>query len=220
MGLTPDTKIGKIEFCEAHVADWTANSVAMGSSVVEVGAWSAQVTDARAALAASEAADLAARNALNELNTIIDSMMDKTAAIIGQVRSRSKLIGNTAWTLASLPVPATPTPAGAPGIPYGFKVKLSNIGAIEFKWKNTDGRGSVYAIYRALDGSGVFTNLGGTNLKRFTDSTVPEGTSSIVYRVQAIRSTGTSDWGILNVAFGGGASGMFVTEGKPLKAAA
>src|SRR6476660_7431048 len=110
MALIPDTKIGRIEFCEAHVAPWTANSAAMGSSASAVTAWAALVTAARTKYTALQAAELARRNALTDLNDAIAPMMEATSSIIQQVRSKAQLSGDGIYSLASLPVPATPAP--------------------------------------------------------------------------------------------------------------
>src|SRR3954470_16861705 len=124
MGITPKTIVGKIQFAEEHVQPWTDHAVPMGSSVSAVTDWHGKVTAARAAFAAQQGAELARRNATNELHLAVDEMMTATASIIASVRSKAKMDGDAIYSLASLPVPTPPSPAPAPGKPSDLTVAL------------------------------------------------------------------------------------------------
>lgn len=102
-----------------------------------------------------------------------------------------------------LNVRKAPSPAQRPETPYGFTIELGTIGEIRLRWKNRKATGCVYDIQRQINGTGDPVMIGRTGKKRFVDQTVPAGTSKIQYRVQAVRSTGASDWGIINVFIGG-----------------
>ena len=56
MGTVPVNKVGKIEFYETHIDQWSSNALAIGLSVAECGALAALVTTARADLVAQEIA--------------------------------------------------------------------------------------------------------------------------------------------------------------------
>jgi hypothetical protein len=63
----------------------------------------------------------------------------------------------------------------------------------------------------------------GTDEKKFTDETLPGGSMSVTYQMQAVRSTAVGEWVQFNVNFGigsGGAITASVTEGVPAKIAA
>ena len=154
-------------------------------------------------------------------------MMTDTAAIISQVRAAAKNGGDAIWTLASLPVPPTPGPAPAPGQPTDPKISLSQTGVLtlSFSCANPAGTsGTIYQIWRKIDG-GPKTYLFGVGEKKFSDATIPAGTSTIVYLIQAVRSTLVGEWSTFNVQFGveseGGMMKVTVTEGAgPKKIAA
>jgi hypothetical protein len=226
MSLIPDSKVGKIEFCENHVTPWTANAVAMGSSAAAVTAWSAQVSAARDAYTAQQAAQSAAMDATTNLNLALQALMDSTASVIKQVRAKADISGDGVYALASLPVPATPSPKPAPGKPTDFTVELDESGALNLGWKcpNPPGTsGTIYQIWRRIGADGEFAYLGGSGDKTFIDSTIAAGSSQVTYQIQAVRSTGVGPWAQFNVNFGvggGGAMMASVTEGKPTKIAA
>ncbi|HSV13219.1 MAG TPA: hypothetical protein VLI90_03105 [Tepidisphaeraceae bacterium] len=212
MGLIPDTKIGKIEFCESHVSPFTTNAVAIGTTAPAVTAWSALVTAARAAYTAQQAAQLAAKNATTNLNVAVGAMMDATSSIIKQVRAKADLSGNGVYALASLPVPATPTPVGPPGTPTNFTVSLDQTGVLKLKWKcaNPAG-GTIYQVWRRTTPTGEFAYLGGSGTKDFVDATIPAGSSQVTYQIQGVRSTAVGEWAQFNVNFGVGSGGAFAT---------
>jgi hypothetical protein len=222
MSLIPDTKVGKIEFAENHVDPWTTNSVPMGSSAPAVTSWSALVTAARAAYVAQQAAQLAAKDATVTLDLAIKSMMESTASIIKQVRAKADLVGDSVYALASLPVPATPSPKPAPGKPTALVVSLDETGALELAWKCANPAGSsgtIYQVWRQVGESAAPTYLGGTGTKKFVDSTLPGGSTLVVYTIQAVRSTASGPVATFNVRFGVGGGGMAmvasVTEATP-----
>ncbi|HEX3355954.1 MAG TPA: hypothetical protein VHS31_03140, partial [Tepidisphaeraceae bacterium] len=127
---------------------------------------------------------------------------------------------------AQIPAPATPSPKPAPGTPSNFKVSLDGNGALNLAWKcnNPAGTsGTIYQVWRRIGGVGDFSYLGGTGDKTFIDDTLPAGSSSVTYQVQAVRSTAVGAWAQFNVNFGVGGSGAMitsVTESAPVKAAA
>ena len=71
-------------------------------------------------------------------------------------------------------------------------------------------------------GSGEFQFVGGVGEKKFVDQTVPAGSTTITYQLQAVRSTASGEWAQFNVNFGvsDGALTALVTDGVPVKIAA
>jgi hypothetical protein len=125
-----------------------------------------------------------------------------------------------------LSVRNVPTPVTELGTPNKFKVALLGNGSLLIKWQCASPRasGMIYEIYRKIAGEADFTYMGGTGEKKWTDSSIPAGTSQITYQIQAVRSTATGGWAQFNVNFGtGGGSGATqptVTEGEAVKIAA
>lgn len=210
MGVTPNTIIGKIQFAEDHVQAWTDNSVPMGSSAAAVTDWHGKVTAARAAFAAQQGAELARKNATNDLHLAVNAMMEATSSIVQSVRSKAKIAGDSVYSLASLPVPSAPSPKPAPGKPTDPKISLDETGllTLSFKCENPVGTsGTIYQVWRQIGESGTLTYLGGVGEKKFVDDTLPAGSTNIVYQVQAVRSTAKGPWATFNVRFGQGGPG-------------
>jgi len=226
MSLIPDTKVGKIEFCENHVTPWNTNSVAMGSSAAAVTAWQAKVETARNAYTAQQAAQSVAKDATTDLNLAINAMIDATTSIIKQVRAKADISGDSVYSLASLPVPATPSPVPPPGKPTNLTVLLDETGVLQLAWKCNNPAGStgtIYQVWRQIGEAGTLQYLGGVGEKKFTDDTLPAGSANVMYQIQAARSTAVGLWATFNVKFGvssGGAITASVTEGGPAKIAA
>lgn len=110
-----------------------------------------------------------------------------------------------------LSVRDTPSPMGDPGVCTDFRVTLNGDGTLLFKWKckNPVGaHGTIYQIWRRIGGVGEFAYVGGAGQKEFLDATVPAGTTSLTYQIQAIRSTAAGPWVQFNVGFGQPSAGL------------
>ena len=107
-----------------------------------------------------------------------------------------------------------------------MKAGLEANGALKLTWKCSSPRasGMTYQIYRRATPEGEFEYLGGTGEKKWTDNTLPAGSSQITYQLQAVRSTAVGPWAQFNVNIGvssaSGAAKATVTEGEPVKIAA
>ena len=225
MSVVPKKKIDMIEFYENHVGPWTTNAVAIGTSASAVTDLDTKTDTARAKWVARQAAQASAEAATIELNVAVEVMATAGAAIIKQVRAKAEMSGDGVYALAQIPVPATPSPVGAPGTPSNFKVQLRQDGTLDLRWKcaNPAGcDGTMYQVYRRVGSAGEFTYLGGSGEKEFTDATVPAGASAITYKIQGVRSTAVGEWGEFNVNFGtgsGGAATATISEAGPKMAA-
>src|SRR4051812_22398654 len=135
MAMIPQSLVGKIEFFENHMADWTANAVAIGSSAAEITALQAKVAAARDSYLAQQTAQETAKSRTLTLRDDIDSMMNAGSDVIKKIRSKAATDGNTVYTLANIPAPATPSPVPAPGQPTNFTVELGADGSLTLKWK-------------------------------------------------------------------------------------
>ena len=211
MGLMPKKKIEQLGFCEAHVEPWTDNAVAIGSSAPTVADFSTKTTAARAAYVVKQAAEEAVRNANADFDMALLAATTAAADIIKQVRAKAATSGNSIYTLASLPIPATPAPVGPPGTPEALKIELNPDGSLKmtFKCPNPAGsHGTLYHVFRSTTGaSDDYTFVGGAGERKFTDSTVPSGLSIVYYKIQAVRTTAIGVAGEFIVRFGNGAAG-------------
>jgi len=213
MRVMPVSKLGKIEFCEEHLARWQANAA-------DIGADAAVMVDLRTGTAAARAAYLrqqelqnAARAATIEFNLAVADMEAVASGVLRQIRLKAATAGESVYALAAIPVPTAPSRLAPPGQPCDFYVRLDASGALELRWKCKNPAGStgtIYQVWRKVDGTDGFTHLGATGVKCIIDDTLPAGSSQVTYQVQAARSTAVGPWAtfIVNLGVSGGGAMM------------
>ena len=207
MAVVPKASVDKISFYENHTTPWSTNATAIGTTTVVVTDLTTKTTAARAAYNAQQAAQAAAKAATLTYAAAVAAMGDAGAAIITQIRAKAATAGDGVYALAQIPAPATPTPVGPPGTPTDFGVKLAQNGAVTLTWKcaNPAGAGgTMYQVFRRSTATGEFAYVGGSGERRFVDLTIPHGSSSVTYQIQAVRSTSVGPWAQFNVNFGAG----------------
>ncbi len=205
--VMPKPVPARIQWCENHVAPFTTNATSLGINATIATDFQTKTEAARAALAARDTAEDALRNANNDLRLAMIAVSDAGAGIIKAVRGRAETVGDSVYSLASIPVPATPAPRPAPGEATGFKVELQADGSINVSWKcdNSGSSGTQYQVWRRIGGGeGEFTFMAGTGEKKFVDYTIPAGSSQVTYQIRATRPTGAGPWAQYNVNFGVG----------------
>jgi hypothetical protein len=230
MGVVPDTRLGKIEFYEAHITPWTTNAAGIGLTPASVTALGTLTAAARTAFNAAEAARQAAKAATQNFYDKVRDMhsgpgagQDMIQTIRNYAESQNK---PNVYVLAQIPPPADPSTAPPPGTPLDFTVGLLQNGALELKWKcnNPSGtQGTIYEVKRRTGGSGSFGYVGSSGVKNFTDDTVAAGSPSVTYQITAVRSTQRGNPAQFTVNFGVGGPGLTiasVVEGGPVKLAA
>lgn len=214
MPVVPQGRLGKIEFYEAHIAPWTANTAAIGLTAPAVTALTTATTQARAAFNAAEAARAAARAATQNFYDKVRAMHSNPglgADMIETIRNyaQSKNDPNV-YVLAQIPPPAVPGTLPPPGTPTDFSVGLLQDGSLELKWKcaNPAGtQGTIYEVKRQI-GGGTFTFVGATGVRAFTDDTLPAGSTPATYQITGVRSTARGNPAQFTVNFGIGGPGL------------
>ena len=212
MGTFPNSRIGKVEFYEAHVDVWAAAPTSIGLTAAQVTALETATGNARKAyeeqLAAIDAAKAATLNFYNCVR-LMHNAPGKGADMVQTIRTFAQTTNNpNVYVLAQIPPPATPGTTPPPGTPNTFTVNLLETGALELKWKclNPEGvSGTIYEVRR----NGQF--IGASGIKSFTDDTLP-GTSPVVYQVTAVRSTSRGNPAQFTVTFGTGGGGLAITS--------
>ena len=222
MGLIPSSKTGKVAFFNSKITPWTSNAVAIGTTSAAVTDLQTKVTAAQEKLAEQVAAEQAAMTATMAANNAVAAVVAAGSDIIKAIRAKAATAGDDVYVLAEIPAPATPAPVVTLGQPADFRVGLGQDGALTLTWKCASPRatGTIYQVWRSLDGGANFSYLGGTGTKRIVDGTVPAGTARVMYKVQAVRSTAAGPWATFTVMFGVGAGGqMTATVAQPKLAA-
>ena len=223
MSVLPDGKVPKVEFCEQHVAIFLANATAIGTTTTAVTDLQTKTATARAAFNAQKQAQDDAKSATLAFNLAVEAMTTAAADIIKSIKTKAATAGDGVYTLANIPAPALPGPVGPLGTPSDFTVELQANGHLKLKWKNANPKsatGVVYQVFRRSTPEGSFDYLGGTGEKRFTDATLPAGSSQVTYQIQAVRSTSVGAWAQFNVNIGvGGSTSITETPNAPKLAA-
>jgi hypothetical protein len=137
----------------------------------------------------------------NDAKAALKAMASQLAKIVAGTRS----VSDAQRAEIGLSVRAAPSPMRPLGRPDKFKLTLDGNGDVKLTWKCHNPRGAngtMYQVYRQIDGVGAFERVGCVGKRAFTDSAVPAGSACVAYRVQAIRSTGSGDWGMFIVNFG------------------
>ncbi|MBY0307929.1 MAG: fibronectin type III domain-containing protein [Phycisphaerales bacterium] len=96
---------------------------------------------------------------------------------------------NAVYAAALLPVPQPPSSLPAPSTPTSVSADPNANGTVTVRWKASGNAGAVYTVWRKLAGNSQFTQVGLVAKKSFIDTTVPAGTTSCQYQVQAVRGT-------------------------------
>ncbi|MFT3685849.1 MAG: hypothetical protein QM783_13160 [Phycisphaerales bacterium] len=188
MPVLPSTKLGRIEWCEARIAAWTAAPTTIGLTLAEVTALGAQIKDARQAYDAAIKAKNTAKDSTVTSDNEASTMTTLAANAIKHIKAYAASSANpdAVYAAASVPPPAAPGPTPPPGQPTNFTFDLdTNTGGLVVHWKCTNPAGVsgvVYTVRRAI-GAAPATTVGVTGEKKFSDTTIPAGSSSITYQV-------------------------------------
>lgn len=216
MGVIPNTRLGKVEFYEAHITPWTTNAVGIGLTAAAVTALAEAVADARAAydahLAAQQAARAATQNFYEKVR-LMHSAPGRGSDMLETIKTFARTTDDpNVYILAQIPPPRDPGALPPPGTPFGFTVGLLQNGSLELKWKcsNPPGTyGTIYEVRRQI-GGGAFAFVGATGSRTFVDDTLPSGASPATYQVTGVRSTSRGKPAQFTVTFGVGGAGLSI----------
>ena len=216
MSVVPNKIPQRIQFFEEHLAPFTTNATAIGVTSAEVTDLQTKTAAARSAFDARQAQQQAAEAATLALRDAVDAMSVAGSVLIKKVRAKAESVGgNSVYTLAELPAPATPSPVGPPGLPFQLVATLKPNGSLELTWKanNPAGcNGVIWQVYRKVESTGEYAYLGGTGSRKFVDLTVPAAVPSVMYQIQGTRSTAVGDAAEFIVKFGTTSSGAMTAS--------
>ena len=214
--VLPRTIQDKIAFFENHIATWNAAAPSIGTNVLAVTDLQTKTQAARDAFDAQQLVYDNAKSATLALRQAVEAMVNAGADIIKQIKTQAAIAGPSVYTLANIPEPAIPSPVPPPGTPYQLKVELKPNGSLGMRWKCDNPAGSVgtlYHVYRKIGTApGEFTFIGGSGARTFVDATVPAGVATIVYQIQAARTTAVGDAAEFVVNLGVGAGGAMTAN--------
>lgn len=191
MSTYPRKRDEFLTWCQAHAPVWSAAPTTIGLSAPQTLAFSVAVGDLETAVLTQEIARQTALAATGTAQSREAALRNLAGDLVRTIRAFAQTTNNpNVYQLAQIPPPAAPGPLPPPGQPTDFKVELNPEGSITLRWKAAHPAGSsnvVYFVTRKFVGESGFTLLGASGERNFTDATIPFGTSSATYIVQAQR---------------------------------
>ena len=222
MGNMPSDRDALLNFALAHQDKWTTNAVAIGLTAPQmlalkaaVAAVQSQQTTVATIRAQSKTATRALGDNFTQLRRdVSDAVRDINAFAAASAKPES------IYNLADIEPPQPRGETLPPAKPTNLTFTLDPAtGGILIKWRCSNPQGVfgvVYTVRRRIGAAGNQTVLGVTGEKKFTDVTIPAGTSLLTYEVFGQRGSQvgpTSD--TVQVRFGVGGNGeMTVTSVK------
>lgn len=201
----PQERGDALDWVEQHIEPWTDNQAAIDLSVAQVAAITQLATTAREKLTAAGAARQAAKTATQEWYAAADQMKQLSSDLIIDIKAYARGDGGEqVYTLAQINPKDPPGEAPPPAVPSDMRTSLTNEGFVAMTWKGKGPTGTRYHVRRRLPSENVFTFLGDTSDKGFTDQTVPQGTTRVDYQIVAVHTDKSVPGEPFFVQFGAG----------------
>jgi hypothetical protein len=165
----------------------------------------------------ADAPETRSKVSITNRNDAADLLKAK-AKLLAKLVDGTATVTNGQREALGLNVRKTPSPRGNPGTASNFKVTLNGDGSIDltFKCNNPAGaQGTMYQIFRRIGAVGEFDYLGGVGERKYHDTTIPAGTATVTYKIQAVRSTAVGAWAVFNVCFGMSDGGGMTASVEP-----
>lgn len=191
MRVVPRNKGPRLAFFHAHAARWVEQAHAIGLPAEAASEFKAMVDELEAAVRAETMARQLARSATRRVRTLMSAADRRASKVMKRIRGHATTNCPELLQLALLPKPQHRSRIGPPGRPDDFKHALNQVGWLTLRWKCAHPRGAqgtIYRVHRQTDLDPVFRCLGLVGRRRFVDSSIPRGVSSLIYQIQALRS--------------------------------
>ena len=191
MTVIPSKDLRAVELFETITPAWALHHVDIGLTSAQVAEMVALTQAARAAFSAQHEAQSAARAATVEFHNAIRQMREKGSEQVATIKAFAMTTDAAqVYVKALIPMPASPTPAPAPGKPENITFELQGSGAITLRWQAINAApnaGTFFVIKRQRAGEDMYTLVGNSGEKHWTDFTLPAGTPFAAYMVQGFR---------------------------------
>lgn len=189
-----DRRSDFLAWCQAHAGVFVDQAAAVGLTVEQAAAFAGATEFAAAQLLAQGQAAQAAKTATEAAGAAFGALRSSAGRTVELIRAfaRSAPQPGEVYQRAQLPAPAAPRPAPPPAQPENLRVALDPSGGqLSLSWKCRNPRGTsgtTYLVRRKLPGEADFAFLGVSGRKNFTDATLPAGSASVQYTIQAQRA--------------------------------
>lgn len=209
MARLPATRLGKVEYFEAHLPAWELRASEIGVSGASVANLAALTAATRAAFLAAQEARNAAEAATQAYHRAAAAMSKAGVNILATIRVFASTTNDSGvLAVANVEPRAAASPLAAPGTPYKPSTTLLTGGRVRIAWKcdnPTGSEGTVYEIRRRIGEAGAWGPLvfiGTSGARAFTDETIPQGAGLVSYQITALRSTARGQPAEFTVQFG------------------
>lgn len=218
--VLPSSREDLIAFFMARIVNWGVSASEIGLSAPQIAELASLLNTAQAAHTAAIASRISSKDATLNYHIATDALRAFGGDMVKAIKVEAEITNNpNVYAVASIPPPASPTPAGPPEQPTSLGVTINPVtGALRITWKGSVSQNAYFSIYRRIGGTSTFTLLDSTDNKFYEDETIPENSTSIEYYVQARREDFRVDSTSLIVRFGLG--GMSVSVGTAIGLAA
>ncbi len=190
MSVLPDKINDRIAWFEQRLQAWQNNAAAIGVLPAQVLQLKNMVTTARANYNAAQTARAVAKDATVVQGSADRAMTSFGSDLIQTIKLFAQTTNNaTVYQLSSVPPPAAPTPAGPPKAPTNVIADPNADGTITITWKGSLANSTFYTVWRKPGSApaSAFTQITSVAGKKFIDTNVPGGVSSVNYYVRAQR---------------------------------
>ena len=196
MSVVPNRPAEAYDFAVARQTIWSGIPTQIGLTAADATAM-ADSTDAFAqAFDAAVKARAASKAATEALSQAARTMRTRIADNVQKIRIFAESTNNpTVFSLAQIPVPASPSPLPPPEQPREIEAILNATGTLTLRFRANVGRGgSSFLVSRKLASETAFSFIGTADvtrsaIKSFTDTTLPPGSNNVQYIITGQRGS-------------------------------
>jgi hypothetical protein len=201
----PGDRALALDWVEEHLEPWTENQAAINLSSEQIAAITLLAETAREKQIAAGTAREAAKAATQAWYDAADQMKGFSSALIAEIKSFARGEGGeTVYQLAQISKRAKASTAPPPHVPTATRSVVTNDGDVTLTWKGKGPSGTRYHVLRKLPTDTKFFFVGDTSEKAFTDDTVPNGATPVIYQIVAVHTDNRVPGEPIYVRFGAG----------------
>lgn len=207
MAVLPNSREEMIEWFSTRIAQWSANAATLGLELSQITEAASLIDNAVSVHDDAIAARQASKDATISYYNGADALRAYGADLIKVIKATAESTDNPdIYSLASIPPPADPTPAGPPEQPTNLTATVLLPFGIGLSWNGSVSQSAYFEVYRRLENESTYSILKTTKEKSFEDRTIPDGVDTVQYYIAAARDEFRTNSSTLAVQFGTGGS--------------
>ncbi len=197
MGINlPQGRTAALSWIEGHLTDWNDNFAAIGLTSASVIELSQSAANSRQSFTSVEQIRSGSLAATQDFYEEMDATHKLASEMISTIKAFAESTDTPAavYLLANITGKNPPSPVAPPAQPLIEGIVLNSNGSVTVNFDGTGPTGTVYLVRRKNAGETNYSLVGNATPedKSFTDTTVPAGTTTASYTVQAVRGADES----------------------------